>query len=230
MGRRNPRSSRQDLASDRLTVRAARWDHTATQLPSGRVLVVDGFANTSPGQHGAVRPSMGTGLEQRRLYRPTQSGVTRPRSCPRARFWWPGGGGGDGGSSAELYGISFRPAQVSLAAGAKQTFTARGGSGLGYAWSFVHNESGGTLTASGDYQAGPVGGVTDVLQVVDSFANSSTATVNVLRQAAAVSTTAPQAKSMGCGDHRWFRPAVAGCRRPASPRLALAESPASPHD
>ena len=44
-----------------------------------------------------------------------------------------------------------------------------------------------------------MGGVTDVVQVVDSFANSSTATVNVLRQAAAVSSTAPQAKSMGCG-------------------------------
>ena len=107
--------------------------------------------------------------------------------------------GGSGDSSAELYGIIVSPAQVSLAPGASQTFTAKGGSGLGYVWSFVHNESGGTLTASGDYQAGSVGGVTDVVQVVDSFANSSTATVNVLRQAAAVSSTAPQAKSMGCG-------------------------------
>jgi hypothetical protein len=88
---------------------------------------------------------------------------------------------------------------VSLAPGASQTFTAKGGSGLGYAWSFVHNESGGTLTASGDYQAGSVGGGTDVVQVVDSVANSSMATVNVLRQATAVSTTAPQSKSMGCG-------------------------------
>jgi hypothetical protein len=107
--------------------------------------------------------------------------------------------GGRGSSSAELYGILVSPAQVSLAPGASQTFTAKGGSGLGYVWSFVHNESGGTLTVSGDYQAGPVGGVTDVVQVVDSFANSSMTTVNVLRQATAVSSTAPQAKSMGCG-------------------------------
>jgi hypothetical protein len=55
-----------------------------------------------------------------------------------------------------------------------------------------------TLTASGDYQAGPVGGVTDVVQVVDSFANSATATVDVTRQSSVVSATAPQAKSMGC--------------------------------
>jgi hypothetical protein len=106
--------------------------------------------------------------------------------------------GGSFDSSAELYGILVSPAQVSLAPGASQTFTAKGGSGLGYVWSFVHNESGGTLTASGDYRAGPVGGVTDVVEVVDSFANSSMATVNVLRQQAAVAATAPQAKSMGC--------------------------------
>jgi len=88
---------------------------------------------------------------------------------------------------------------VSLAPGASQTFTARGGSGFDYVWSFTQNNSGGTLTASGAYQAGPVGGVTDVVQVVDSFANSATATVNVLRQPTAVSATSPQANSMGCG-------------------------------
>jgi len=38
-----------------------------------------------------------------------------------------------------------------------------------------------------------------VLQVVDAFANSSTATVNVTKQAAAVSSAGPQAKSVGCG-------------------------------
>ena len=88
---------------------------------------------------------------------------------------------------------------MSLATGASQTFTASGGSGLGYVWSFVQNESGGTLTASGDYQAGPVGGVTDVVQVVDSFANSATATVDVTRQSSAVSAAAARTSSMGCG-------------------------------
>ena len=101
--------------------------------------------------------------------------------------------------SAELYGIVVSPAQVSLAPGASQTFTARGGSGFNYVWSFMQNKSGGTLTPSGAYQAGPVGGVTDVVQVVDSFANSATATVNVTQQATAVSSTSPQANSMGCG-------------------------------
>ena len=43
-----------------------------------------------------------------------------------------------------------------------------------------------------------MGGVTDVVQVVDSFANSATATVNVTKQASALSPTSPQAKSMGC--------------------------------
>ena len=101
--------------------------------------------------------------------------------------------------SAELYGIVVSPAQVSLAPGASQTFTARGGSGFDYVWSFKQNNSGGTLTASGVYQAGPVGGVTDVVQVVDSFANSATATVNVTRPPSAVSATSSQANSMGCG-------------------------------
>jgi uncharacterized protein (TIGR03382 family) len=101
-------------------------------------------------------------------------------------------------SSAELYGIFVSPAQVTLAPGTSQTFTARGGSGFDYVWSFKQNNSEGTLTASGVYQAGPVGSVTDVLQVVDSFANSATATVNVLRQPTAVSATDPHANSMGC--------------------------------
>jgi hypothetical protein len=113
--------------------------------------------------------------------------------------------GGDASGSAELYGIFVSPAQVSLAPGASQTFSAKGGSsaqpgsGPAYVWSFLKNESGGTLSASGAYQAGSVGGVTDVIQVVDAFANSATATVNVLKQAATASATTPQARSVGCG-------------------------------
>ena len=105
-------------------------------------------------------------------------------------------------STAELYGIVVSPAQVSVAPGASQTFTARGGSGFDYVWSFVRNKSGGTLTASGVYQAGPVGGVTDLVQVVDSFANSATATVNVTQQATTVSATSSHGNSMGCGTTR----------------------------
>ncbi len=180
--------------------------HTATLLPSGRVLVVGGVGSTGT-EPFFINPFT-------ELFDP-QSGTwsnagcaLHPRSSHTATLLLSGAvlvaGGGDGSgdgsvSSAELYRIVVSPAQVSLAPGASQTFTARGGSDLGFVWSFVHNESGGTLTASGDYQAGPVGGVTDVVQVVDSFANSSMATVNVLRQQAAVAATAPQAKSVGCG-------------------------------
>ena len=169
---------------------------TATQLRSGRVLVVGGF-----GVNGL--PLANTDLFDPESETWSDSGCTVEPRVGHTATLLPSGAvlvaGGSGDTSAELYGIIVSPAQVSLATGATQTFVASGGSGLGYVWSFVHNDSGGTLTASGDYQAGPVGGVTDVVQVVDSFANSSTATVNVLRQAAAVSATAPQAKSMGCG-------------------------------
>jgi hypothetical protein len=105
----------------------------------------------------------------------------------------------DATSSAELYGIVVSTPQVNLASGASQTFTARGGSGLGYVWSFVQNKSSGTLAPSGVYQAGAVGGVTDVVQVADSFANSATVTVNIMRQPSAVSATSAHASSMGCG-------------------------------
>jgi hypothetical protein len=88
---------------------------------------------------------------------------------------------------------------VSLAPGTSQTFTAKGGSGFDYVWSFKQNNSGGTLTASGVYHAGAVGGVTDIVQVVDSFANSATATINVTQQATTVSATTPKADSIGCG-------------------------------
>jgi len=176
--------------------------HSATLLPSGRILLVDGNGDYFFGQ-----------IANTEIFDPeaeswSDAGCTvEPRSFHTATLLLSGrvlvaGGFGLGSSSAvsaELYGVIVSPAQVSLAPGASETFTAKGGSGLGYIWSFVRNESGGTLTASGDYRAGPVGGVSDALQVMDSFANSSTVTVNVVRQAAAVSSTPPQAKSMGCG-------------------------------
>ena len=173
---------------------------TATRLPSGRVLLV-GASN------------IGAPIPNTELFDPasetwSDAGCTTiPRPGHTATLLLSGAVLVAGGepeslhdtSTAELYGIIVSPAQVSLAPGASQTFTARGGSGFDYVWSFQQNNSGGTLTASGVYQAGPVGGVTDVLRVVDSFANSATATVNVIRQPSAVSATGSQANSMGCG-------------------------------
>jgi hypothetical protein len=170
-------------------------EHTATGLPSGRVLVV--------GQ-GPFSSFFSSNTE---LFDPeseiwSDAGCTaEPRDEHTATLLLSGAvlvaGGLD--SSAELYGIVVSPAQVSVAPGASQTFTARGGSGFDYVWSFKQNNSEGTLTASGVYQAGTMGGVTDVVQVMDSFANSATATVNVTQRATTLAATSAHANSVGCG-------------------------------
>ena len=179
-----------------------RLQHSATQLPSGRVLVV--------GAGGSYFSIPNTELYDPESETWSDAGcLVEARGAHTATLLRSGhvlvAGGINmsslkyGLGSAELYGIVVSPAQVSLAPGASQTFSARGGSGFNYVWSFMQNKSGGTLTPSGAYQAGPVGGVTDVVQVVDSFANSATATVNVTKQASALSPTSAQANSMGCG-------------------------------
>ena len=180
--------------------------HTATLLPSGRVLVVDGVAS-SPG------PS----IANTELFDPASetwidAGCTTEARVAHTATLLPSGavlvaGGTTSGTSSsgsatgtsEIYGVVVSPAQVTLATGASQTFTASGGSGLGYVWSFKQNNSSGTLTPSGDYQAGPIGAETDIVQVVDSFANSATATVIVTPQGSLVSATSPHASSSGCG-------------------------------
>jgi hypothetical protein len=188
---------------------------TATQLTSGRVLVVGGTDFVVLANTDLFDPESETW---------TDAGcMNNPRNDHTATLLGSGAVLVAGGStrdlspdsSAELYGILVSPTQVSLAPGANLTFTAKGGSGHPgsgpvYVWSFVKNESGATLTASGGYQAGSVGGVTDVIQVVDSLSNSSTATVNVLKQAAAVSSTRPQAKSVGCGITGGIAPPLLG--------------------
>jgi hypothetical protein len=167
------------------------FEHTATRLPSGRVLVIGGdFLNTGLFDPGSEAWS-DTGCANE-----FRGGHTATLLLSGAVLI---AGGAPDDSSAELYGIVVSPTQVSLAPRASQTFTASKGSGFGYVWSFLENKSGGTLSAAGVYQAGSVGGVTDILQVVDSLANAATATVNVQRVGAAVSATSPQAKSMGCG-------------------------------
>jgi MYXO-CTERM domain-containing protein len=59
-------------------------------------------------------------------------------------------------------------------------FQVSGGSGVGYAWSMRSNASGGAIDAStGAYTAGPTGGVSDVVYVVDSSGNAMAANVTV---------------------------------------------------
>ena len=93
-----------------------------------------------------------------------------------------GGGGGAGYlASAEVYNptVFISPATVSVPPKASQVFTASGGSATGYAWAFVTNASGGTLTSTGVYTAGATGGVTDLVGVTDSLGNSTHAAVTV---------------------------------------------------
>lgn len=180
--------------------------HTATQLPSGRVLVVDGVAS-DPGPsipntelfdpESETWSDAGCMLEARVSHTATllSSGAVLVAGGTASGT----ATAGNATSSAELYGVVVSPPQVSLAPGLSQTFTAKGGNGHGYVWSFRQNKSNGTLTPSGDYQAGPVGGVTDVVQVADSLANSATATVNVIRPPSTVSGTNTHANSIGCG-------------------------------
>jgi hypothetical protein len=180
---------------------AAYSGHTATRLPSGRVLVVGAF--------GAFDAIPNTQLFDPESETWSDAGCLVEARIEHTATLLPSGavlvaGGFNlsnqkyGLGSAELYGIIVSPPRVSLTPGTSQTFTARGGSGFDYVWSFKQNNSGGTLTAAGLYQAGQVGGVTDVLQVVDSFANSATATVNVTPQPSTVSATSAHANPGGC--------------------------------
>lgn len=100
-------------------------------------------------------------------------------------------------------GVTITPPNATLAPGATQAFTASGGTDTGFTWTVDTNLSGGTIdAATGAYQAGPTGGVTDVVLVTDSVGNTAIATVSVL----AVADQTPFAQrppvsgwSCGCG-------------------------------
>ncbi|HEY4183698.1 MAG TPA: Ig-like domain-containing protein [Polyangia bacterium] len=77
-------------------------------------------------------------------------------------------------------GLSVSPSSVTVPPRASRTFAATGGSGTGYAFSLSTNASGATINASsGVYLAGAVGAVSDVVRVVDSLGNSTSAPVTV---------------------------------------------------
>lgn len=76
--------------------------------------------------------------------------------------------------------VSVSPATTSVAPLEARTFLATGGRGNPFTWAFVTNASGGTLDAvTGQYRAGSVGGVTDVVRASDSLGNFATATITV---------------------------------------------------
>ena len=76
--------------------------------------------------------------------------------------------------------ISVLPQAASVAAGGKLAFSATGGSGSGYAWTFASNHSGGAITPAGAYTAGLTSGVTDTLRVTDSAGLSAQRDLSVV--------------------------------------------------
>ncbi len=77
-------------------------------------------------------------------------------------------------------GLSITPASASLFPLGKQTFSVTGGSGGGYTWSLTDNASQGSIDANlGTYVAGPIGGVSDTVTVMDSLGNELDAVVTV---------------------------------------------------
>jgi subtilisin family serine protease len=105
----------------------------------------------------------------------------------------PTGGVTDTVVATDLLG-NFATATVSMGAGVsifaatdgsvpprgQKGFNAMGGSGTGYAWALETNGSGGRIdAATGVYTAGPTGGVTDIIRVVDSLGNVATKSVGV---------------------------------------------------
>lgn len=84
------------------------------------------------------------------------------------------------GARISVAPLLLSPPSVTLAPGQGQTFTAFGGAGFGFVYSFFANQSGATINPStGDYVAGAAGGVTDIVQVVDFSGQKATATVIV---------------------------------------------------
>jgi hypothetical protein len=77
-------------------------------------------------------------------------------------------------------GVTITPASTNISPSSTLAFSVTGGSGSGYRFTFTRNGSGGMIDAAhGTYQAGAIGGTTDVVQVMDALGNGATATISV---------------------------------------------------
>src|SRR5262249_54642331 len=74
--------------------------------------------------------------------------------------------------------VSLSPSLATVPPRGTKTFTASGGSG-GYTWSLAVNASGGAISPSGGYQAGPPGNVSAEVRVADSLGGLATAVASV---------------------------------------------------
>jgi hypothetical protein len=87
-------------------------------------------------------------------------------------------------------GLSVTPSTPTLAPLGVQSFAVSGGSGRGYGFVLGTNASGASVDPStGAYQAGAIGGVTDVVTVTDSLGNTTSVNVTVTAALQAVATT-----------------------------------------
>ena len=76
-------------------------------------------------------------------------------------------------------GLVVNPETTTLPPKGKQQLAATGGNGI-YTWTLLASSgSGGTVSTSGLYTAGPTGVTTDTVKVTDSVGNSATASFNV---------------------------------------------------
>ncbi|HSQ64282.1 MAG TPA: SBBP repeat-containing protein [Polyangiaceae bacterium] len=98
-------------------------------------------------------------------------------------------------------GLAVNPATPTSPPKGTIAFTVQGGSGGGFVWSLSSNKSGGAIgPSSGTYTAGPTGGTTDTVMVIDSLSNSLAVNVTVT---AGVSIT-PSAASVAPGANTTF--------------------------
>ena len=168
--------------------------------------------NPAPGEMVTITATGGSGTYQTWQINPNQSGATIGASGSPSTYT-----AGSTGSTTDAVQVTDslgNTATINLAVGAGITinvtassvaprqgasFTAAGGSGAGYAFAFVTNNSNGTLTNGGAYTAGMTSNVTDTVKVTDSLGNTATATVNVGPALAisASTTTSPPLGAVG---------------------------------
>ncbi len=76
--------------------------------------------------------------------------------------------------------VSITPEDPTFLFGTTHVLVAAGGSGTGYVWSLIINNSGATIdSGTGEYTAGATYGVSDTVQVVDDLGNTATTVITV---------------------------------------------------
>jgi sugar lactone lactonase YvrE len=204
-------------------------DNARFSSPSGLTVDAAGSVYVADSGNYLVRKVTTTGVVSTLVGIPGTSGTPtelqqRPQPLP-ARIDTPRGLAVDRRSGAILIAagsavlVASNPLALSIPGlgyfvprGESQTLTATGGRG-DYTWTFVTNNSGGSLTASGGYVAGSKSGVLDTVMVKDGIGNSATATVTVVAPLTVPGGTNPTiptgasqtlTASGGSGSYAWW--------------------------